>query len=365
MSIDVRGVNTHNKGAHLMLIAIVNQISKRWPITVSPNGSDYDDRARLGLRQSLILDQAPRMTAAVGSLLPRRMTAMFGVERASDISGVLDASGFAYSDSFGPKRSQREASLLRSWRRQQVPRVFLPQAFGTFSDQRVREFSRELLRDARVVYARDKVSLRYLQDSDMDSGNIRLCPDFTTLENGKVPTDLPSVPFAAFVPNSKMITHGDISQSQYIADARELLRYLDKRGMRPIVAPHESTDIPLARQIVDGTSGLVYWNNDPLAIKGFLSEAEITVGSRFHALVGSLSSGRPTVGIGWSHKYRELFSDYGVEHWIASDLGQAQTLVEASLDDAQGIKDVQYQGAVLKDKVSEMWHDVSSILEGR
>jgi colanic acid/amylovoran biosynthesis protein len=51
---------------------------------------------------------------------------------------------------------------------------------------------------------------------------------------------------------------------------------------------------------------------DPRVLKGVIGSACVAAGSRYHALVGAMSSGVPAVGIGWSHKYEALFADFGV-----------------------------------------------------
>lgn len=362
MSIDIRGVNTHNKGAHLMLVAIVNQLDADMLPATSPNGSSFEDRVALGLRQTVLLDQAARLSALGGSLLPKRGTELFGMTRMIDLTGVLDASGFAYSDAFGPLRARREASLVPLWRRNGTPRVFLPQAFGPFRDPTTAKYSRKLLQQADLVYARDQVSMQYLIDLGLRSSRLRLCPDFTVLEAGTAPRQLPAGPFGVLVPNSKLVTHGTRSMSDYIRASRQVLGTFARLGLRPVVAPHESTDINLAKQIVEGSNAEVYWTSDPLEIKGFLGAAEIVVGSRFHALVGSLSSGRPTVGLGWSHKYGELFADYGVRHWVAHDGEDLNEYVTNVLSDKSGAENLRLRGAEIKKSVAEMWLQVHRTL---
>jgi polysaccharide pyruvyl transferase WcaK-like protein len=48
-------------------------------------------------------------------------------------------------------------------------------------------------------------------------------------------------------------------------------------------------------------------------VKSIISHLDLLIGSRFHALVGALSSHVPVVALGWSHKYVELLRDVGLE----------------------------------------------------
>jgi len=38
--------------------------------------------------------------------------------------------------------------------------------------------------------------------------------------------------------------------------------------------------------------------------------------SRFHAMIGALSLEKPTVVLGWSHKYLEVMADFGLEDCV-------------------------------------------------
>jgi polysaccharide pyruvyl transferase WcaK-like protein len=46
--------------------------------------------------------------------------------------------------------------------------------------------------------------------------------------------------------------------------------------------------------------------------RSIIGRCEYLVGSRFHALVFALSQGVPCTALGWSHKYEELMSQFGV-----------------------------------------------------
>ena len=47
-------------------------------------------------------------------------------------------------------------------------------------------------------------------------------------------------------------------------------------------------------------------------LKSIIGNAHMAFGSRFHFLVAALSSGVPSMAVGWSHKYKELFDEFGV-----------------------------------------------------
>jgi polysaccharide pyruvyl transferase WcaK-like protein len=53
-------------------------------------------------------------------------------------------------------------------------------------------------------------------------------------------------------------------------------------------------------------------------LKTEIGQCEVLVASRYHSCVAALSSGIPTLVVGWHHKYYELLKLYDQEQWIIS-----------------------------------------------
>lgn len=50
-------------------------------------------------------------------------------------------------------------------------------------------------------------------------------------------------------------------------------------------------------------------------LKGIIGAAEFSIGSRYHFLIASISSGVPAVALGWGHKYKEMFELFNLEEY--------------------------------------------------
>ncbi|MBP2133098.1 polysaccharide pyruvyl transferase WcaK-like protein [Methanomicrobium sp. W14] len=51
------------------------------------------------------------------------------------------------------------------------------------------------------------------------------------------------------------------------------------------------------------------------ALKNIIASCEVIIASRYHSCVAALSSGTPTLVIGWHYKYEELLHWYGQDEW--------------------------------------------------
>jgi polysaccharide pyruvyl transferase WcaK-like protein len=109
-------------------------------------------------------------------------------------------------------------------------------------------------------------------------------------------------------------------------------------------------------------------SDDPRELKAVLGHATLVIGSRFHALVGSLSQGVPCIGVGWSHKYAELFKDFDVAHLLVTEVEDTKTMDEliASLTEPTRRQSIISKIAAaklrLKQQTEDMWSEVEAIL---
>jgi len=85
--------------------------------------------------------------------------------------------------------NKRIGSKISAWHKEGKKVILLPQAFGSFEDEELKDVMKKIIANADLVFAREKQSLKYLRRIS-EKNNIILAPDFTNLIEGKVPKTL-------------------------------------------------------------------------------------------------------------------------------------------------------------------------------
>src|SRR5690554_302322 len=118
MIAEIIGARFKNKGAHLMLLSIINRLSKSpipFKIVMETGKDDYLERAKHGLYQRPRLKaRGFPFDAAIG-LAPKKLKRRFGIITSKEVGIVIDASGFRYSDQWGSDKTVKAAKLYRKY----------------------------------------------------------------------------------------------------------------------------------------------------------------------------------------------------------------------------------------------------------
>lgn len=322
MVVEICKVGFLNKGAELMLYAILHKLREVHPdaiLVMAPNintdVSPYVKRAALGFLQKAWLWHHGIQWGNLASLVPRKIREMYGVVLDREVDVVLDAAGFAYSDQFGADRSIELAKSCKRWKKNGTRVILLPQAMGPFSTRKITDAIKVVADCADLIFPRDRISYEHLVSVTGERPNIRIAPDFTNLIEGTLPEtfDVKNNRFC-LVPNYRMIdmTPKKVSEA-YLPFMIKCAKYLLEENLKPFILVHEGkNDLILAEQICDAVNGRIPIVEEahPLKIKGILGACDCTIGSRFHGLVSALSQGVPSLATSWSHKYKMLFEDY-------------------------------------------------------
>jgi colanic acid/amylovoran biosynthesis protein len=331
MFIEIKGTNFNNKGAELMLHAILKRVPEQYPDVKfvvahqEPSLENFQQRSKLGLYQKIGFKRLGISGERLSDYLPQKLMNAYGVVRQSKISAVLDASGFAYTDHWGAVPALNMAQSIRRWKANGRKIILLPQAMGPFSNREVRRAAREIFLNSDLVFPRDRISYGNVVDLVGERPYIYQAPDFTNiLEGVKLAWMRRREDYFCIIPNYRMIDKVASRTSQnYVPFLVSAIELLTRAGEKAFILNHEGEeDERLAEEINNKLStGIeIIKQSDPLVIKGLIGSSKAVIGSRFHGLVSALSQGVPALAVGWSHKYQMLFEDYGIpEFCVAMD----------------------------------------------
>lgn len=373
MMIEIRKAGFTNKGAALMVHAILEKLKHEIPeaeFCMAPaNSAQYNDRAKLGLYQKIQFFRKGIQFGKIGEFIPKFVRDRFGMVTNKEIDVVLDAAGFAYSDQWGEQNCSELPISSKEWRNNRTKVILLPQAFGPFENKNNQNYMKNAINNIDLIFARDKISYKYLTELVGEKEKIKLAPDFTNLLDGIVPDyfDMENNKFC-IVPNNRMIDRKSKGEAdKYVPFLISCTKYLISKGQNPFILVHEGDgDMVLANKIneaLDDKIEIIVETN-PLKIKGIIGTCEGTLGSRFHGLVSALCQGVPSLATGWSHKYEMLFDDYGFTDGVM-EVSIDESYIKQKIDlivDTNSKKDIQsilQKNSKEQKKLSEdMWHKV-------
>lgn len=375
--IEIRKAGFTNKGAEMMLIAAIQQIEARMTkakLVVTPNYAyPFEQRARLGLWHRAELIKKNIDFGRLLEIVPVKLRDRYGFVTMNEIEIFLDAAGFAYSDQWGLSPTADLAKRAEAAKAKGQKYILLPQAFGPFENEDMKPLLMRAVEAADLIYARDQQSYDHLIGAVGLQDNIRMCPDFTSL---LMATDFDGFKKGdgkiAIVPNARMLDKSDSGESAgYLMFLKKVISKFEAANLNPFFLIHETIDdMPLAQKInAERDNPLeILEVQDARIAKGIIAECDAVVGSRFHALVSALCQAVPVIGTGWSHKYKELFSDYGYEEGL-TEVNIADDKIDAALAPiltaggrAKISRKLDGRAKALEDKVIKMWDEVFEIL---
>lgn len=387
MIIEIKGASFENYGAWLMLTSVMQRLDEIAPnaliVLASRGQASPQRRHELGALRKinmrarwLDLNGATRFIPKfLRSFLRRR-----GMVLECDLDAIIDVAGFAYSDQWGSSRAfairhaSAEAKRLRQSGRHYI---FMPQAFGPFSEQSTRDLIRKKITYASLVAARDPLSYAHIEDITGKFDSLVLRGDFTntvdTSDVGNLPISNPHIskPYMAVVPNAHML--GEHSSHAQWSDT-----YVDVLSMAIEKASELDLSVvlinfggPMDQVLIDELASR--WPSASVAVlasdleaKALVSGATLALSSRYHACICALSSGVPCLGTSWSHKYDALYDDYKapqllLDPEITSE--QIHLLMTSCIGADAAIKyELEQRASELRKETEALWSRVAAIL---
>lgn len=276
------------------------------------------------------------------------------------VDAVIDVSGFAYGDDWGRHQLAERLTLARLCRDSGGRVVFMPQAWGPFNSSWLKDQLQHLFSGpGTLAFARDARSLSSLSDIGADQkSNSGTWPDIAFLFEGagenrgrQLLAEMgcsATRPIVGIAPNSKVLERatGEGACNAYIRMLARLAAHcIDVLGADVVL---QANDIALddrrddrylcalVRTQVSRPDRCFMLRRRLHAeeSKALIGEFDLLLASRFHSLVFGLSQGVPAVAVGWSHKYGELMSDFGLGDLTVSWADATDEVVTALVDKA-------------------------------
>lgn len=269
-----------------------------------------------------------------------------------DSDVVVDVAGISFADGRGIPITVYNALMTGLPLLLGVPTVKAAQALGPFRNSVNRALARLVLPRLEMVCARGAGTR-----ANLDSIGLRNVTDVADLafsldEAASLPAEVESIiepvrgGYLMVMPSAVVRRLFETKGGDYVSAVATLVRALrDSTGLAVVIAPHSyrpgqpegrMNDGPVCREVAARLA------DDPLVLhvdtnlsagelRRLVAGSSVLVTSRFHAMISGLATCTPTVVVGWSHKYREVLQDFGLEAFgmDSADLARPERVVEA------------------------------------
>ena len=280
MYIEIKGVGFVNKGAELMMHAVLQKVGEKIPqakfVLAATKMSPYEKRVRIGLYRKIWF---PKIVIPIGmyfgKYIHKKVRKYYGLVCDEEIKIVLDASGFSYSDQLGPRSSILMAKAIKKWKDNDTKIILLPQAMGPFTSKQTRKAFAKVVQNADLVFPRDKISYKHVTDLVGEQKHVIQAPDFTNLVKGVVPEEFKGKESRfCIIPNYRMIDRTSSEENKkYLHFLVNCAQYLLKKKIQPFILIHEGKkDHWLGKEVCKqcGEDMEIVRELDPLKIKGII-----------------------------------------------------------------------------------------------
>ena len=382
MKIVLSGIETNNKGAELMLYAILQEIERKFPDAVVYVPIYAIRQGMKYIKTNIALKEKPwARFAEMGDKIhiekkKKKLGLAYTIfDDSKIVTGVdyfIDASGFAFSDQWNPNEHtvKHWERILKGYHEAGTKIIFLPQAFGPVEKINTKRLIALLNQYADMIMPRESVSFEYLRQCRVSENKLHLFTDFTSLVNSIFPSQYSHLKNAVcIIPNLRMIDKGVLSLDDYINILIHIVNAADSQGHLTYLLNHEGLgDERLAYMCKERLQGKieVVSKLNALEVKGLIASSYLCISSRFHGAVSALNSCVPCIATSWSHKYAELFKDYELYDCILdlTNLDRCIGKVNDFLNEANNQKIRNALNLVLpriKTEAKNMWTTVWSI----
>jgi polysaccharide pyruvyl transferase WcaK-like protein len=356
---EVKGIAFPNRGAELLLMACLEQlISRKYLIATEPY-SPYHYKVAYPLYTKTRIDRFGINLIYPFSLLPKYIRERLGLVKGSELSLILDASGYAYGDPWPVSLAKQR--LLNE--KLSCPKIMLPQSFGPFTSRKNIDIAKRLADKCSLIYAREEEGASNFEK--VTGRQISVIPDITFLlssDTGQACRDI------VIVPNFQVYKrNGDL----YLDCLKKVIKELvNNRRMVTILNHEGEKDRKISSEIIEGMGviGSQVEYLEPSSgneAKGIISTAKFILTSRYHALISALASAVPCMALGWSFKYEEALKNFDIDS--ANLIGSPEKIVEIIESESYcqqfGSNSYVRKRTEIENKVSGMWQEIFTLID--
>ncbi|MDP2956848.1 MAG: polysaccharide pyruvyl transferase family protein [Longimicrobiales bacterium] len=369
---------TGNHGAEAMLLAAMGRLRDRFPNATFNVFSYYPRADREAVSGASVRVFSLTPLALVLRLVP--LAALLALLRRVGLGGLLrlfpadvralarsrvqvDLAGVSFVAGRGRFLPYNTLTLLPAFLLG-VPVVKGAQAMGPFTTPLNRRLARAFLARCDAVFARGERSLSFVRELLGAPPGVRRADDLAFLlepRDGLARREAPGLEHlletvesrrggarsvVGLCPSSLLAAR---DPKGYVGLMAALAAELVGGGDLVVLFPNatrgrfdagpRNNDLHTISQVLDAVhadvrAGVVSVEEDVHAVDilRVLQTVDLAVVSRFHAMVGALSLGKPAVVVGWSHKYLEVMEEFGLGEYVLDARETALPSVMASVD---------------------------------
>jgi colanic acid/amylovoran biosynthesis protein len=412
MNVLIIGANFSNKGAEAMMLTVKQQIKERYKqarLYMLCRG--YEEKLALENGLIPVYKQDHGWGKRIRQLYKRALGKMHKLifkedkpyvfpfpfselrSKVPKIDVVIDVSGFAYADSWGVPVVEETIKLQRLYGDSGTLFYFMPQAWGSFHKPGIAKAVREMLVRANKFYARDPTSQKYLSELlDIPPKKIPLMHDiafaYYNCTTANETENFPGIKNDAnrligISPNVRIYerSQGVDGENAYVQMLLALANYCTQSlNAEVIFIPNEvfpdgvkaRDDRHLCRVLMSLVSipekclfKDQYYSAQE--IYNLIGSVDLLISSRFHALIFGFLQEKPVMAISWSHKYRELFSLFGLEKFVleSNEMNQDDTirLLNKLLEEKANVElKIKESITRLKTQVTEVFDEIAAVI---
>lgn len=339
---------TANKGAAAMLTTVNQRLPEHlgscsfFVLSTDPVG---DRDRQYELKNAEVLDLRPLRLAFIETPLaitammlrtarvPSRLVPRSRIGRALSNSNVaIDLAGISFVDSRGYANLMYNTLMTLLPILHGVPTVKAAQAIGPCNTWVSSHVAKAVLSRLRWIGARGDQTRTHLDELGLHNAETVADIAFSLDEAKDLPTSvetlLPTGEFVAVMPSIVVERLFNKDPNMYVNAMAEMVEHLADTSHLPIVlAPHSYERSERRHRMNDRPTLLelgqrLAHRNDVVVIddeltagqlRSLIAKSSFLVTSRFHAMISALATCTPLFVIGWSHKYREVLGDFGLE----------------------------------------------------